>query len=249
MRLRAALDNAVDHVEHGLDRGDQVCLRFNARGGATSIAAVVPARAKARTCRRVLALPCTTKTPERKRSHTFSLRGLVFGDPMLRSTLDSCREHSLTFFAPHEPHSPRRKAPRGEAQHPLVPEEISWAAPGRVEQRPVATVLRQKPCPIPALPGESCARPSSRVRSARSDGLGGVSLLAQHQQRFGVLSLAWGVEQLDLVQRYRIQREMVTRGVISPGCCPMILVVVFFKIPGPCSRGWNSVPTKSSTVC
>ena len=35
---------------------------------------------------------------------------------------------------------------------------------------------------------------------------------------------------------------------MSPGCCPMILVLAFLRIPGPCSRGWNSVPTKSSTV-
>ncbi len=36
---------------------------------------------------------------------------------------------------------------------------------------------------------------------------------------------------------------------VSPGCWPMILVVAFLRIPGPWSRGWDSVLTKSSTVC
>src|SRR5207302_4243197 len=39
-----------------------------------------------------------------------------------------------------------------------------------------------------------------------------------------------------------------TSAVVSPGCWPTIFVVAFLRIPGPCSRGLPSVPTKSSGV-
>src|SRR5258708_32993884 len=34
----------------------------------------------------------------------------------------------------------------------------------------------------------------------------------------------------------------------SRGGGPMIFVLAFFRMPGACRRGWDSVPTKSSTV-
>src|SRR5437762_605671 len=77
-----------------------------------------------------------------------------------------------------------------------------------LKQRALA-VPSQKPGPIPPLAGKGRAHPVVDWRGHDPDGLSGVRFFSKHQQSLGVLALARCIEQLDLLQCYWIEGQVV----------------------------------------
>jgi hypothetical protein len=109
-------------------------------------------------------------------------------------------------------------------------------------------VLFQEISSILPLPWKGCAYPVIKRSWDDANGLCCLRLLSQGKKCLGTMSFSWCGKRLDWLTATAFSPRWLMRGVTSPGCWPTILVLAFLRMPGPCSRGWKSFPTKSSSV-